>query len=233
VILLSALLVAGAVAWLMPSAGDRRLPPALGAEGRRGLMERLGPRMAAARLGMGPASRRVQAAERVRTIQAMSALAAELESGQPPSVALVRARGRPPVWPRAAATAAQGGDVAAALELDAQAHPVLRQVAACWRVGVHGSGLAASISRVAVAARAAEDVRVEMEGQLAGPRATARVLVVLPLVGVAFGFMLGTDPLAWLLGSTPGLICLAGGVGLTVLGLWWTGRIAASVERRL
>jgi tight adherence protein B len=45
--------------------------------------------------------------------------------------------------------------------------------------------------------------------------------------------MLGTDPLAWLLGSTPGLICLAGGVGLTVLGLWWTGRIAASVERRL
>ena len=111
---------------------------------------------------------------------------------------------------------------------------MLRQLAACWQVGADtGAGLAASVGRLAATARAAEDVRVDLEGQLAGPRATARMLALLPLVGIGFGMMLGSDPLAWLLGTTPGRLCLLAGVILTAVGTVWTGRIAARVERLL
>ena len=86
---------------------------------------------------------------------------------------------------------------------------------------------------LAATARAAEDVRVDLEGQLAGPRASARLLAGLPFVGIAFGMMLGSDPLAWLLTSLPGRACLLVGLVLTALGTWWTGRIAQRVERLL
>lgn len=186
------------------------------------------------RVGIGPASRRRRASERVRVIQALGALAAELEAGQPPGMALDRAGGLPSVWPATRAAARLGGDVVGALAVDAREHGVLRQLAACWQVGADtGAGLSLSVGRLAEAARAAEDVRVDLEGQLAGPRATARMLALLPLVGIGFGMMLGSDPLAWLLGTTPGRLCLLAGVLLTAAGAFWTGRIAARVERLL
>jgi tight adherence protein B len=170
----------------------------------------------------------------VRVIQALGALAAELEAGQPPRVALRRAGGEPSVWPVAHAAIDMDGGVADALGVDAREHGVLRQLAACWQVGADtGAGLAASVGRLAAAARAAEDVRVDLEGQLAGPRSTARMLAVLPLVGIGFGMMLGSDPLVWLVGTLAGRVCLLTGVLLTALGMWWTGRIAARVERLL
>ena len=234
-VLVAAALVACAVCLALPSARDLRAqrlvgPPSAGGgiRGRRtvsGLVRRS---------RLGPSARRRESRHRVSAIQAVAALAAELVAGQPPLAAVVRASGDPPVWPRARAAARRGGDVAAALQLDAAQHPMLAQVAACWRAGSDsGAGLAAAVSRVAEAARAAEDVRVDLEGQLAGPRASARMLAVLPLVGIGFGLMLGGDPVAWLLTSTPGRLCLLAGVLLTVAGVWWTGRIAASVERLL
>ncbi len=138
------------------------------------------------------------------------------------------------MWPSADGAVRLGGDVAQALVMDARRDPVLAHLAACWRVGAEsGSGLAAAVARLAATARAAEDVRVDLEGQLAGPRATARLLAVLPGVGIAFGMMLGSDPLAWLLTSTPGRLCLLAGLALTAIGTWWTGRIARRVERLL
>jgi tight adherence protein B len=187
-----------------------------------------------ARLGLGPAVRRRRAAERMRVVRALATLAAELEAGQPPREALRRSSGDPPAWPRALAAIRLDGDVATALEADAADGPVLAQLAACWRVAADsGTGLAVAVTRLAESARAAEDARVDLEGQLAGPRATARLLALLPVVGIGFGFLLGSDPLAWLLGSSLGHACLAVGVLLTVAGTWWTGRIAAGVERLL
>jgi tight adherence protein B len=185
-------------------------------------------------VGFGPASRRLGARERIRAVQAIGALAAELEVGQPPRQALEGSGGAPSIWPAALAAAQMGGDVASGLVLDSRHHPVLHQLAACWQVAAEsGAGLAAAVGRLATAARAAEDVRVDLEAQLAGPRATARMLAALPVVGVGFGLMLGSDPLAWLVGSPPGRACLLGGVVLTATGTWWTGRIAARVERLL
>ncbi len=187
-----------------------------------------------ARVRFGPAARRRSARERARTVQALGAFAAELESGQAPTAALLGSGGDPSVWPTAAAAVPLGEDIAAALRLDAVERPALLPLAACWSVSVStGTGFAAAVSRLASSARAAEVVRVDLEGELAGPRATARMLTLLPLIGLGFGIMLGSDPLAWLLTSAPGVACLIAGIGLTGLGALWTGRIAASVERLL
>ena len=237
--MIAAALVALAVlAWLPPKLDERIAgltsadpdPAAMSSIERwRGRAVTLG-----GRAGVGPASRRRRSGERIRVVQALAALAAELEAGQPPNAALVNAGGRPAVWPVTIATVRLDGDVVQALGADARRHPVLAQLAACWQVGMSsGAGLAPSVARLAASARSAEDVRVQLEAQLAGPRATARMLSVLPLVGIGFGMMLGSDPLSWLVTTSIGLMCLAAGVALTVIGMWWTGRIALRVERML
>ena len=232
--LLVATLVTAATALWLPPQRDRRVV-ALNGVHRATVVERLRPvaTAAVARVGVGPASRRRRAQKRSHVIQALGVLAAELEAGAPPTHALLRAQGDPSLWPHAAGAARWGEGIAEALDRDALMNPVLSQVAACWRVAGRGAGLADSIQQIAESSRVAEDVRVEMESQLAGPRATARLLSVLPLVGLGFGIMLGADPLAWLLGAGPGRACLAAGLLLTAVGTWWTGRIALAVERRL
>lgn len=232
--LAAAMLMGLAAALLVPSVRQLRIR-ALGPPTPPSPVVRVRSHLASlvTRVTAGPRARRRRAQQRSRTIGALSALAAELEAGQPPATAVLRASGEPCAWPHAERAARWGGDVAAAFDVDAEQAPVLAQVAACWRVGAHGTGLADSLRTVAASARAAEEVRVEMEGQLAGPRATARMLSLLPVVGIALGSLMGSDPLTWLLGTLPGRLCLAAGLVLTAIGTWWTGRIAASVERRL
>ncbi len=187
-----------------------------------------------ARRAFGRRGRRQRADERERVTSAVVALAAELRAGQPPSAALLISAGSPPVWPSTLAALRLDSDIPEALRVDAQAHPMLRSLAACWEVGsASGSGLAAAVHRLAEASRAAEEVRGELEVQLAGPRATARTLATLPLIGLLLGVLMGADPVGWLLGSALGLGCLAGGAVLTGLGILWTSRIAAGVERQL
>jgi tight adherence protein B len=170
----------------------------------------------------------------MRVVQSLSALAAELHSGQPPPAALAYAAGEPPCWPAALAAAEAGDDIAAGLRRDAREHPALAGLAACWQVGEStGAGLAEAVDRLARAARLDEETRSQLAAHLAGPRATARVLAGLPVVGIGLGVMLGADPLAWLLGTPLGWCCLALGVLLSAAGMAWTGAIVRGVERRL
>lgn len=112
--------------------------------------------------------------------------------------------------------------------------PLWRSVAACWEVSeTSGAGLAVALERLTTAARSAEEVRVQLQAHLSAPRATARMLALLPAIGILLGISLGGDPLGWLLGTGIGRLCLAGGVALTAVGLWWVNRIAVSVERSL
>jgi len=220
---MSMLLAAGALAtacWL--AIPQQRTVP--------GHVQPLSPRRWQMPFGIGARNRGVQ--RRAAAIGALSALAADLRAGQPAMTALERAG--PHVWPHAAAAVRLGGDIGTALHLDAKRTPTLAGLAACWAVTAHtGSGLATALTRLADAARIDEDVRVQLEAQLAGPRATARMLGFLPLVGLLLGIVLGADPVRWLLGDPIGVLCLIAGIGLTTLGLLWTGRIARNVEQLL
>lgn len=182
----------------------------------------------------GPRARARATARRVAALDVVSAFAAECAAGIPPTRALVAAAqiAPEPVCPAAQLAARNGGDVAAALAQDSaqQNLPLLRSVAACWRVGERsGAGLVDALEQLLHSARNLEEVNVQLEAQLAAPRATARMLATLPAIGIGMGMLMGANPLAWLLGTAPGLLCLAGGVTLTAVGWVWTGRIARRV----
>ena len=184
----------------------------------------------------GPKSRSKLTARRMAALDLVAGFAAELATGAPATHALIAAIDSIaiPIAPATRVAAMRGGDAAAALELDAEAHalPLLRSLAACWRVGERsGAGLGDAVEQLPRSARSVEEINVQLEAQLAAPRATARMLATLPLIGVVLGMLLGANPIGWLTTTGPGLFCLAGGTALTLLGWMWTARISAHVSR--
>jgi len=177
---------------------------------------------------------RREEAERRGIVQACSLLAAELRAGRTAAQALQAAAevatGPSQAALRAGASSAGlGGDVAGALAAvppGCAVPDVLRSLAACWSVcSVTGSGLAAAVDRLEQGLRADQALRQALAAELAGPRATAGLLAVLPVVGLLLAGALGADPLSVLLHTPLGLVCLVGGVGLDVLGVLWTNRL--------
>ncbi len=174
------------------------------------------------------------------TVELCQAVVAELSAGRTPGEALSRAIGAiegPPEIVKAlrpvARVARDGGDVAAAL-VDV-APPVggegLRRLASCWEVGVSvGGGLAPLVERVGGALRDMENHRQEISAQLAGPRATARLLAGLPVLGLLMAAGLGMQPLPFLFTTLPGIGCLVVGLLLNVAGLRWTDRMVRKAE---
>jgi tight adherence protein B len=133
----------------------------------------------------------------------------------------------------AASARSPTGDVAASL--DELAHQpggaVAADLAVLWRLAERtGSSLLGPVRRLRDADRGAAAVRRELSAQLAGPRATARLLAGLPVLGVVLGAGLGADPVGFLLGTGAGRSCLALGGLLVGLGLLWTGSLVRSVE---
>ncbi len=172
---------------------------------------------------------------RQAVVELCAAVSTELGAGQPPQLALVSAvrfLGDPAdlaeLLRPALAVAHSGGDVAQELRRVAGLPGAegLGAVAACWEATqATGSGLSTALGRVGEALRAELEHRRDIETELAGPRASARLLVLLPAVGVLLGLGLGVDPLGWLLGTVPGRIVAAVGVGLDLLGAWWVARL--------
>ncbi|WP_187363991.1 type II secretion system F family protein [Streptomyces piniterrae] len=167
-------------------------------------------------------------------------VAGELRAGRQPAPALLAAEtpglgtAGPAVW----AAARYGGDVPRALRAAARLPGAegLTGMAACWQVAVEGgAGLAAGLERIAAGLRARRDQREELRAQLAGPRATALMLALLPVCGLLMGGALGADPLRVLLHTPVGWGCLVIGGLLEWGGVAWTARIVAgampAVER--
>ena len=194
------------------------------------------------------AARRLAAArrdERRRAVQACAALAAELRAGRSAAAAFAVAADMATgpfagALQGAACAARIGGDVAGSLLLPL--HPpvssrpdpptavpeVLRALAACWTVcSTSGSGLACAVERLEEGLRAEEERRRAVEAELAGPRATAVLLAVLPGAGFLLSTGLGADPVGVLFGTPLGLVCLTVGLVLDGLGLLWTSRLVA------
>ncbi|XVQ10861.1 type II secretion system F family protein [Spirillospora sp. CA-255316] len=107
----------------------------------------------------------------------------------------------------------------------------LRMLAASWRIGAERGGtLATVLDGLATALRDEETQRQEVTTQLAGPRATARLLAALPLLGLGMAVALGSNPLSFLFGTALGLGCLCTGLALNLTGFWWTHRLARAAE---
>jgi len=107
--------------------------------------------------------------------------------------------------------------------------PAAAGLASAWATAhASGAGLAGVVERVTDELTAQLELRREIDSQLAAPRATARLLALLPLGGMALGVFLGVDPLRMLLGTTVGLCCLVVGSTLALAGVVWVDRLARS-----
>lgn len=191
------------------------------------------------RLRSAQAAARAAAVERRRAAEACAALAAELRAGRGLAQALEQA-----AWAasgpsagllgEAAVVAGAGGDVPSVLRRDSPtAVPeMLAGLSACWQVcSRSGSGLATAVEHLAQGCQGREEQRRAVEAALAGPRATAGLLAVLPVAGVGLAALLGADPLHVLLRTPAGLVCLVLGLGLDGLGLLWTRRLVSRANR--
>jgi tight adherence protein B len=171
---------------------------------------------------------------RSAVIDLCDGLAAELTAGGAPEEALDRAVAfLDPSITSAFAHLRTAHDIPSGLELRATTPGAegLRLLAACWRIGVERGGAFASVADgLAAALREEETHRQQVSAQLAGARATAKLLAVLPLLGMAMAAALGAHPLTFLFTTLPGLVCLIVGVSLDTTGILWTRRIATSAE---
>lgn len=85
-----------------------------------------------------------------------------------------------------------------------------------------GAPAAPTLARLAQAAAQEDEARLAVRSALAAPRATARVLTALPLIGLGLGQAMGADPVQVLLGTGPGRLAAVVGVMCAVLGVVWT-----------
>lgn len=167
------------------------------------------------------------------TVDICDAIVAELAAGGPPARALEQVAADWAVLGPAAHSARLGGDVAESLRAVSRqpGRACFHEVAAAWEVSIRsGAGLAAVLDRLSTALRHDDEARQEVIASLGAPRATARVLAVLPAFGLALGAGIGGDPVGVLLETMLGAGCLLLGSGLAVAGLFWVEHIADSAE---
>ena len=195
----------------------------------------VGVGLGAVRLASRSRAARRAEARAVRVLAACDGMAADLAAGQPPRAALRRAAQEWDELQPVAVAAELDSDVPAALRRLATAPGAgqLRTVAAAWQVAHRsGTGLAATLGRVAGVLREEQRTRRLVATELAAARATARMMAALPVLVLLLGAGIGGDPVGFLIGTPIGLGCLALGLGLTHLGLLWLERVADGVLGR-
>ena len=96
----------------------------------------------------------------------------------------------------------------------------------------HGAPLVDVLDVVVGALRDAARTDAAVQTALAAPRATARLLGVLPLGGLVLGELVGVHPLAVLLGTGPGRVVGCAGLACTAVGRIWMRRLVAGVSGR-
>ncbi len=178
-------------------------------------------------------ARRAADATRASVVEACEALASELRAGSPPVTALTRSAD---VWSVLGPVATAGrysADVPAALRRAGRlpGAAALAELGAAWQVSQSlGGGLAHAVDRVVETARAELATHRVVASELASAQATARMIATLPVVILVLSDGSGADPWRFLLLSTPGLCCLAAGLGLALIGMWWIDRIISRIQ---
>lgn len=108
----------------------------------------------------------------------------------------------------------------------------VRAVVAAARVAHElGAPLATVLDEIATAVVADAEAEAELAAALSGPRASVRVLLGLPALGLLLGAALGADPVGVLVGGGLGTMSGALGVALVAAGWWWTRALLGRARR--
>lgn len=225
---LGAILLSGCLAGVtLLLCGRPGLPRSLGVPDlpgpRRWALARLRP-------GSGRRARRARTERSDRALEACAVMADELRAGRSPEAALALATRWCPELVPVLAAQQLGADVPTALRHTGLEE--MRFVGAAWQVACRsGRGLGEALARVVDGLRASRATRRVVTSELASARATARLLVALPIVAMLAGAVGGGRPWEFFLGSPAGHLCLALGLALAWGGLRWIDFIADDVER--
>jgi tight adherence protein B len=166
---------------------------------------------------------------RVEVARACALLAAQLRVGQVPGEALVVAAADCPVLREARDAQDLGGNVTRVWRSQARRPGCagLMDLARAWEVSSQsGAPMAEVLEQVAESLAADQSLRAVVAGELSAPRATGKVMAALPGCGVGLGYLLGGEPVGWLLAGPLGWGCLLGGVVLACLGVLWIEALA-------
>ncbi|MFO7689751.1 MAG: type II secretion system F family protein [Cryobacterium sp.] len=137
----------------------------------------------------------------------------------------------------AAAAGARGESVADAVaaearDLGGQIGEAWLGLAAAWQVATDsGAPLAGCLRQLARSFRDLAQLHRDFSVALAGPAATARMVMLLPLVGILLGATMGFNALQTLLFTLPGLVCLGLGSGLLVVAGRWNRKLLARAQK--
>ena len=176
--------------------------------------------------------------EAVAMAAALDVLIGELRVGAHPlrglAVAASESAGEVGVSLRSVAARAHlGADVPTAIRSVAAASsaPVYwERLAVFWQLAAeHGLAMSALIGAAHRDIVGRQRFSERMHAALAGARATAVILALLPALGVLLGQIVGAHPVRFLLGSGLGGVLLALGVGLVCAGMVWADRIVDRV----
>lgn len=106
-----------------------------------------------------------------------------------------------------------------------------RGLAAAWIVATEaGAPLAPALREFSSSLRTLAEARRAAATALSGPQATAKLVVVLPVVGILFGVALGFDTIGTLISTPPGLVCLFTGLILLWAGRAWNRRMVRAAS---
>lgn len=155
-------------------------------------------------------------------VEVLATASAALRSGRSPAQA----------WWAAGVRAVDGVPVPEDLAAcpDARPEHVAAVRAVCRLTGETGAPAAAVLDRMLAAVAADVAAARAREAALAGPRATARLLVWLPLVGALVGAALGADPVGAALDGGGGTAAVLTGCVLSVVGRRWTAALVRRAE---
>ena len=126
----------------------------------------------------------------------------------------------------------EGIPLARAIEMVTQASSAdWRAVGAAWAlVRDSGSAMGPALDALASAMRDQEITTREIRAELAAPRATLRLVGILPAVALAGSALAGGDSLRFLFSTAPGLTSLGLGIGLLAGAWWWMSLITTRVQ---
>lgn len=200
-----------------------------GAAGGSVTLALAGPAGTAGWLVTAQRGRRAALATRRDVVRACQSLAGLVRIGHVPTSALAAAAAEHAVLAESDAVRRVGGAVAPVLRRQARrpGHEGLHELANAWEVSERtGASLTATLD--ALSERLVEQARLRhtVRAELSAPRATGRLLGVLPVAGIMLGYSFGGDPVGYLTGSPAGLASLVAGSLLGCAGIVWTERIA-------